>query len=197
MGYDPLSLAEQDRAREIAFSDARISAKLADAAHVELLLIERHQEPKDVTQQGDTTRRADVYIYRYDDDVLVQAIVNLYSARVDSVTTTQDVQLPLTESEATRAMQLVLDDPSAGAVIRAQYQQITAQALRNPDQQLRIHALIFRADAMPTLLGTATCGIRRCAQLMIATQDDVLIDVLPVVDLSTGKLIELSRFIEE
>ena len=197
IGYDPLSLAEQDRAREIALGDAAVSVQLADATHIELLLIERHQEPKQVMQQGGAPRRADVYLYRYDADQLIYAIVDLHTARVDNMTTTQDVQLPLTQAEATRAVQLVLGDPQAGAALRAQFQQISGQALRDATQQLRVHALIFRADAMPRRADARACGIRRCAQLMIATQDDILINLLPIVDLSRGKLIELGNFIEE
>jgi hypothetical protein len=198
-GYDPLSQTEQDLARTLAFQNPALSVQLDQAQQTELLLIERHQEAKSATRQGDWPRRADVYIYNYNTDTLIRTIVNLETGVVDSLETSQHVQLPLTERETAQAIQIALADPKANAAIQTQYQAIAGRALTDPAGQLRIQAMIFRAEARPDqkLGDAADCGLRRCAQLIMATQDDFLINLLPVVDLSGRKLLSANSFLEE
>ena len=54
---------------------------------------------------------------------------------------------------------------------------------------------IFRADANPATQGAATvCGRHRCAQLLVESTDDLLVDLLPIVDLSTGRVVSRTGF---
>jgi hypothetical protein len=105
------------------------------------------------------------------------------------------VQLPLTAGETARANQLVLADPAKQAEIGAQYQAITGAPLTEPEKQLSFSVLIFRADSMPGAHpGAAECGLHRCAQLLIAAQNDVVVNLLPIVDLSVGAVVSTGQF---
>jgi hypothetical protein len=195
-GYDPLSLQEQQQAQTLAGQQAQVAAARSAASQSELLLVERHAETKAVTQSGNWPRRADVYTYLYGSDTLQLAVVNLTTGQIDSVETVQNVQLPLNQNEADRAVQLLLADAAVMANISAQFQTITGAALTQPQSQLKLTALIYRADAMPNANpGAAACGQHRCAQLLLATQNDVAINVLPIVDLSLGALVSAGPFV--
>jgi hypothetical protein len=195
-GYDPLSFEEQERARGLAFQQGNFATTINAASRSELLLIERHAEDKSVTQSGNWPRRADVYTYVYDSDTLLHAIVNLTTGQVEAVETTQDVQLPLTQNETAQAIQFLTADAALMADIAAQYQAITGAVLDQPTAQLKFNALVYRADSMPNANpGASSCGQHRCAQFLIATHDDVVINVLPIVDLSLGALVSAGSFV--
>lgn len=197
-GFDPLSGDEQSQARALALQHPEVAQAMEAASRSELLLIERHEETKAVMQSGQWPRRADVFVYVYDSDSLFQVIVNLDTRVIDSVERSQDVQLPLTPGETARAFQLLLADAPVKANIAAQYQAITGQALTRPDRQLKFRALIYRADAQPNANpGAAACGPHRCAQFLLTTQDDVVINLLPIVDLSLGQLVSAGTFVGE
>jgi hypothetical protein len=195
-GYDPLSSEEQEQARALAVQQPDFAIALNSASRSELLLIERHEESKDVVKSGNWPRRADVYSYVYDNDTLLLAVVNLSSGQVDSFETVKDVQLPLTQAETDRAFDLLLADATLSAEIAAEYQTITGEALTDPRTQLKLNALIYRADSMPGANpGAEGCGPHRCAQFLIATQNDVVINRLPIVDLSLGALVSAGPFV--
>lgn len=195
-GYDPLSPEEQERARTLAVQRADFANALNAASRSELLLIERHTEPKAVTRSGNWPRRADVYTYLYDSDTLLLAVVNLTSGQVSSVESMQNVQLPLTQNETDHAIQLLLADATLMANIAGQYQAITGAALTQPETQLKLNTLIYRADAMPNANpGAAACGLHRCAQFLIATENDVVINLLPIVDLSIEAVVSAGPFV--
>jgi len=168
---------------------AALSDQAADRTAI--LLVERHQEAKAVTQQGQWSRRADLYLYNYDTDTLTRLLVNLESGAVETVESAQNVQLPLTPTETERAIQLVLADPQARTVLSGQYQSTSGRPLTNPRQQLDFHLLIFRAETMSAYsLGRAVeCGYHRCAQLLITALDGYLFDLLPIVDLSRNEVV--------
>ncbi|OGO28561.1 MAG: hypothetical protein A2Z16_07480 [Chloroflexi bacterium RBG_16_54_18] len=195
-GYDPLSPDEQERALTLAVQQAQFANALNTASRDETLLIERHAESKTDMRSGNWPRRADVYTYLYDSDTLMQAVVNLTSGQVDSIEMVQNVQLPLTQNETDHAIQLLLADATVMAEIGTQYQTITGTVLTQPQAQLKLNALIYRADAMPNANpGAAACGLHRCAQFLIATQNDIVINLLPIVDLSTGAVVSAGPFV--
>ena len=159
-----------------------------------VLLVERHIEEKADEDSG--ARRADVYTYSYADDTLTRTVVDLTSGAVDDTRTTEGAQLPLVDAEADRALDLALADARFVDQLEAEYQEATGRALGDPAEDLSIDAIVFRADAMPTAAtgAAAPCGVHRCAQLMISTTDDVLVDVLPIVDLSADRLVARNGF---
>lgn len=195
-GYDPLSPEEQGRARSLAVRQDDFARALNGSTRSEMILIERHEESKSDVRSGNWPRRADVYTYLYDSDTLLTAVVNLNSGRVDSIETAQNVQLPLTQHETDSAIQLLLADATVMTDIAAQYQTITGEALTQPETQLKFNTLIYRADSMPdSNPGAAACGLHRCAQFLIATQGDVVINLLPIVDLSAEELVSAGAFV--
>lgn len=192
-GFDPLSTAEQDLAAALAApAIAQLRGAKAQGA-VEPLLVERHEEDKQLYLKGAWDRRADVLVYDYASDRLIQSVVNLTTKRVDATTAVRDVQPLITAAERDRALALALADPTAGPGLRGWYQRVTKQTLDSP-AQLRVDALVFRADAMAdSKLGRNECGVRRCAQLLFATAEGQLIDVTVYVDLSRGAVFAVQQ----
>lgn len=200
-GYDPLSPAEQTRALESlrgagvqaeslflpSAAPALTSDTVSPAPAEVVLLIERHQEDKQVYATGRWPRRADVYLYRYTDNTLIRQIYNLDSGQVEQVDAVQGVQLPLTAEETQRALAIALNDQTLRPRLDAEYQLITHGPLVSADQ-LDVKAMVFHADAAPgvDLQAAGECGLRRCAQLLLATADNVALPVIPIIDLSSG-----------
>lgn len=195
-GYDPLLPEEQERAQTLAVRRPEFANAVNAASRSELLLIERHAESKSDMRSGNWPRRADVYMYLYDSDTLLLAVVNLTSGQASSVQTMQNVQLPLTQNETDHAIQLLLADTSLMANIAGQYRIITGSELTQPETQLKFNTLIYRADSMPNANpGAAACGLHRCAQFLIVTQNDVAINLLPIVDLSLETIVSAGPFV--
>jgi hypothetical protein len=198
-GTDPLSDLEIARAQELAIQGRALTTQDSTADRVEILLVERHQEPKSTSRQGNWPRRADIYSYNYDTDMLTHVLVNLNTGVVEWTESAQNIQLPLSRYETSVAIRLALTDPATRAAIEAGYQQVMQEPLQDPLSQLKLHALIFRAEAMPDRVTEATrvCGLHRCAKLILSTPTDYLINVLPVVDLSRQQVTVVNFFSEE
>ena len=213
-GYDPLTPAEQARALQALQGAGTVmqGLKLPDTAArtgsaapaadgtsaagaEEVLLVERHQEDKLTYDQGRWPRRADVYVYRYADDTLIHQVYNMDTNQVDQVDQVQGVQLPLTAAESQRALAIALADGKVRPLLAAEFRLITQQDLVAGDQ-LILKAMTFHADAAPgrDLGEAAQCGIRRCAQLLLAAGDNVALQVIPIVDLSSGRVVQALPF---
>lgn len=197
-GFDPLSPAETARALDAAGSLRSVSAsslRLAPAAAgqvavsapaEEVVLVERHQEGKDVMAAGVWPRRADVYLYRYADDTLIHALYDYTAGALATVEEVQGVQLPLTDGERQTAIALAFADPALRAQMGDEYHLITDRALTDA-AQLDIRAFNYHAGANPAMETPAdqACAINRCAQLLITADDSVTLSVLPIINLST------------
>jgi len=155
-----------------------------------VLLVERHIEDKDADA---TLRRADVYEYDYADDTLTTTLIDLADGEVDEAVTGQGDQLPLVEVEAQRALELLFADEAFAARLADEFQAATGRPLGDPDADLDVQPIVFRADAVPTAASSAAadCGIARCAQFMIQTTDNVLINLLPLVNLSDAVVVSI------
>lgn len=198
-GTDPLSAEEQARALALAQAHDPVAALYKNADRVETLLVERWQEEKGALADGVWPRRAEVALYVYDTNTFVQVVVNLKTGAVDALTTAHNVQYPLTPAEQARAWELALADPATRARIEADYQAQTRQALTNPARQLVAQALIFAADTLPDRVTEATrgCGFERCAQILLMTPDTLVVNVLPIINLSTGQVVSADFFAQE
>jgi hypothetical protein len=173
---------------------ARASAAALPAPAPELLKVEREAPAKGAP--ADTARRARVDVYRYESDTLVTLVVDPATGRVVSTTTSTGVQLPLSANEQATAVLLALEDPTVGPRIAAEYRRVSGRTLTDPDAQLRVAALVFLADSMPSRpLGNASsCGAQRCAQLLLQTSDDVLMEIMPIVNLSRSTVLDTQPF---
>lgn len=193
--YDPLTANELDAALDAAFAaGAAAGAESVSAAaflRQEVLLVERHQEPKATRQSGQTRRRSDAYIYDYTTNELKHVIVDLETQEVEVIEKYQGIQLPLTENEITNAYFLAFSQEEVRQQLNEQYRQITGGELTDA-AQLEIKAFIFTVDAMPDEVNqfSEECGIHRCAQLQFYTTDNTILDIQPIVDLSRGIVIQ-------
>lgn len=187
IGYDPLNTAEQQRALDLALSAGGANGGASGSAtRSEILLVERHQETKDVYRQGTWPRRADVYVYHYDSDTLEHRIVNLANNAIDTTEVMTDVQLPPTANEIQLAIDLAFGDPQFHSDLGVWYKELKGEELVSFDQ-LAAKAFIFHASAMGTAnVGNASvCGIQRCIQLMVYTKDMIAFEQSAILNLST------------
>ncbi len=188
-GTDPLSTTEEEAALALARGSGPAESTEVGPDDV-VLRVERHEEEKDV--EG---RRADVYVYSYDDDTLIRTLVDLATGEVAETEDLTGAQLPLVPEEADRALEVATADAAFSQLLATRYQQATGEDLTDAATQLQIDPIIFRADANPAATGrAAACGRHRCAQLMIQTTDGLLVNLLPIVDLSTERLVAREGF---
>ncbi len=186
-GTDPLSADETETVLGLARgSNPGEALGLGDDDLV--LLIERHEENKDVEEDG--LRRADVYVYSYDDDVLTLSVVDVATGTVARTAVLRDTQLPLVPEEGDRALALALADDGFPPLLATAFRQATGRDLTDPSAELLVQPIVFRGDSVPgSGPAAAVCGRHRCAQLLIRTTDDLLVEVMPVVDLSSERVI--------
>jgi hypothetical protein len=191
-GTDPLSAEEVETAAAQAQGSGHAESGGLGADDV-VLRVERHEEDKAV--EDTAPRRADVYVYSYDDDVLTLTVVNVDTGHVDSSATVPNTQLPLIREEQDRAIQLAMDDPSFAQRLSDAYHEATGRALTDVATEVEVEPIVFRADSNAATVGAARqCGRHRCAQLMLQSTDDLLIDLLPVIDLSAGRVVSQTGF---
>jgi len=203
IGTDPLTTAETRRATAAAEALYSVSAAALRTAEVapggavvsapaeSILLVERKLQGKGspIAASGSVDaapRQADIFLYRYADDVLVHAVHDLRSGQTVVVEEARGVQLPLTEDERSLATEIAFGDPALLALLQDEYRAIVGQELTGPEQ-VDVRAFVYRSGAAPEIEPpeASTCGMQRCAQLLILTPNDVTLSILPIVNLST------------
>ncbi len=183
---DPLTNNEISRVGRLITPPAlaaKFESGITTSDHQEVLLIERNEEKGAPKGQ----RRADVYIYNYATNELQESLVDLNTSEIISSVTKQGVQLPLTENELKRAKEIVFEDEDERQIIEHEYNRITSRTL-NDTSELNIKAFTFTADSLPNRINEASkqCGIHRCAQLMLYTDENIVFEISPIVNLSAG-----------
>jgi len=188
VGHDPLTGGEIEQAIKTTIENFKGDEKF------EILLIERHVESKNARSNGEWRRRSDAYVYSYDRDVLKHFLIDLETLSIDSVQEEQNIQLPLVPDEIEDALEIAYANQEFKTVLDQAYLEMTGEVLTSLDQ-LNVKAFIFRSDSMPDNVNelARNCGVRRCAQLLFYTLDNVAINMQPIVDLSEGKV---AQFIE-
>lgn len=186
---DPLSLGEVSLS-SLLTAGPKLAARSASAdgreftlKTQEVLLIERHQDKNAPSDQ----RRADVFIYDYSTNELIESLVDLKTSEVLKTSRKQNMQLPLNDNELKHVKHIVFDDEDERAIIEDEFRRITSRDLTSIDE-LNIKAFTFRADSLPNRVNEASksCGIHRCAQLMLYTQENIVFEISPIVNLSEG-----------
>lgn len=186
---DPLSLDEVSKAAALTSKPQFAARSLGDSessitnTSQELLLVERNEEKNAPSDQ----RRADVYIYDYSTNELIQSLIDLNTSEVIRSERKQGVQLPLTDNELKRVKQIVFNDEDERAILEDEYQRITSRQLSDI-ADLNIKAFTFLADSLPNRVNEASkqCGVHRCAQLMLYTRENIVFEISPIVNLSVG-----------
>jgi len=149
----------------------------------EVLLVERHEDKNAPKNQ----RRADVYIYDYSSNELIESLVDFNTNQIVRTERKKGIQLPLTEKELKRAKAIVFQDEEERAILLDEYKRITSHDLTDTEE-LNIKAFTFYADSLPNRVNEASksCGIHRCAQLMLYTAENTVFEISPIVNLSEG-----------
>ncbi|MBV7330228.1 hypothetical protein KFU94_18655 [Chloroflexi bacterium TSY] len=194
IGYDPLTEKEEASAIAAALeTESKVTEQgIATIQQHEILLVERHQESKELYASGEWPRRSDLFTYDYSTDTLLHTIVDVESGEISSRETIQGVQLPLTDNEIERALTIADADDALRQRLAQQYQAITGESLSSITQ-LNVKASIFYADAMAESVNSLAqqCGLQRCAQLLLYTADRVAFEILPIVSLSRGRVMQV------
>ena len=124
---DPLSLDEVSKASfltagpTLAARGVSTDVSAITNTSQEVLLVERNEEKGAPSNQ----RRADVFIYDYSSNELIQSLVDLNTLEVIRSERKQGVQLPLTDRELTRAKQIVFEDEDERAILEDEFRRIT------------------------------------------------------------------------
>ena len=194
---DPLNSSERSIAARLAapsassqtmFSTRRLGASATSSApEPAILLIER----RPINKNKPDSRLADVFVYDYASNELERSIIDLNTRTLVDRSRSQGTQLPLIQAEIDRAETLLFDDEEQFRLINQEYQRIIGQPLTNP-AQLHVKAFTFHADNLPQKVNQAAaeCGIRRCAQLLIYTDTNIIFEITPIIDLSANVVIQ-------
>ncbi|MBT8149118.1 MAG: hypothetical protein KJO24_04260 [Gammaproteobacteria bacterium] len=102
----------------------------------------------------------------------------------------ENLQLPLIADEVQRAFDIYLQSNYRQQLANA-YREATGQALIDIGK-VHFKAYVFHASAHPSRLNKAAkqCGKKRCAQLLLYTHENISLQLMPVVDLSRGKVLQ-------
>jgi hypothetical protein len=191
-GTDPLTEAEVQAALAEAQGSGQAEGSGLGQDDV-VLRIERHEEDKAV--EDSAPRRADVFIYSYDDDILTWQLVNVETGNVDDAEVVPDTQLPLVAEERDRVVEIAMANPAFEQRLATAFRQATGRDLGDVSTDVIVDPIVFRADSNAETTGAARqCGRHRCAQLMLRSSDDFLINLLPVIDLSAGRVASQTGF---
>lgn len=150
-----------------------------------LLLLERRRV------KGASERLADAWYYSYDSNETTHKIIDLTAGSVRSTETVIDLQLPLIDAEISRAFDIVLGSSTDRRALELAYRQVTGTEFADRSQ-VSFKAFVFHPDTVADGLEAAArrCGVHRCAQMLLYTHDNVALDMSPIVDLSTGRVLQ-------
>ncbi|MFD5252751.1 Tat pathway signal sequence domain protein [Streptomyces bobili] len=193
-GRDPLTDDEIARVERIALSRQLFNASqdVDGDRGPQPLGVDLADPEADEVDDPSAPRRAEVSFYDYKDDTLVTRTVNLDTGKVEATGSGQGVQPPLSRAENTEAATLLIADP-LGAGLRADYKDATGKALTSPDQ-LQLSSMVYRAVPGAQPAAFDSCGIHRCARLLLKVKNGPWIDTRSlVIDLSTRKVAALTR----
>lgn len=189
---DPLTSGEHAVALSVALDTLNGLTRSESEPEREVLLIERHQQAKQTVTTDSAGRQGEVFVYDYASDKLARVLVDLAAQSVLSTEEVQNVQLPLTDTEIARALDIVYADPVISQTVTEQYRAATGSEL-NSVADLNHRVFVFRADTMPDRVNerSALCGLHRCAQVLLYTYDLIAFEATPLVDLSTDEVVQV------
>ncbi len=177
---DPTLDYRERKQRRMARNNSFVSAE------PELLLVERRPADSKTSE----SRTANVYYYDYQKDQTIHCIVDAESGEVHRKIRVRNLQLPLNDNEIQRAFDIYLQSDHRGELVDAYYQ-TTGQSLIDISK-VQFKAYVFHASVNEALLNKKArrCGKTRCAQLLLYTEDNIAMNLSPVVSLSRGVVIQ-------
>lgn len=188
---DPLSPNEQLQASTLVESTLPSLKTKSSSNQYELLLVERDRSE----DKKSGVRRSNAFVYDYQTDETIVYRIDTATNKILSSVRRKNLQLPLTENEIARTVNLIFADKETFELIANEYQRITGKVL-NSSKDLEAKAFVFTADTLPEQLNSASqqCGLHRCAQILLYTHDSVVFEVSPVVNLSANLITQVIGF---
>lgn len=155
-----------------------------------LLLMEKRPQDKNAL----ATRMTDVYYYNYKKDETIHLIVNQEDGKIHKRRSVKNVQLPLIPEEIQRAYNIYLQSPHLQDLSQA-YFDATAQMLIDMNK-INFKAFIFHGEDNLNELNKEAkrCGKTRCAQLLLYTDENIALNLSPVINLSKGIVVQANTF---
>ncbi|EPH41487.1 hypothetical protein STRAU_5454 [Streptomyces aurantiacus JA 4570] len=191
IGSDPLTDAETERAEKIALNSTgslRSSARDVEGDRGPQRLSTNLGENEGDESAADEARRADIIYYDYEKDTVITKTVNLESGKVESTTSSRNVQPPANKEELSEAARLLIADEH-GKGLKEDYKKATGKALTGPGD-LDLSGFIFRGETrkhVPSDL--KECGAHRCVQVVAKVKNGPWIDTRAfAVDLSARRV---------
>ncbi len=154
----------------------------------ELLLIEPRVKEKNA---GDVNE-ADVYIYDYETDDVIHMIVDMNDRRVTKRERIKNLQLPLVEGERRQALDIAFGNEQNKQAIGQAFFDITGRSL-DSIRQIKYKAFVFLASSVSEQKArdVSSCGLHRCAKLLLYTADNIALDLSPIIDLSSERVLQI------
>lgn len=176
-----LSGVRSAASKQQRFSASSVAAPLAP----QLLLMERRRD------KGASVRLADAWYYSYEHNETTHNVIDLASGNVISSEVVIGTQLPLVDTEITRAFDVLLASTPDRLALEQAYKDVTGKPFKDRSQ-VSFKAFIFHPDTVVDGLTPAArrCGVHRCAQMLIYTHDNIALDTAPVVDISTSRVLQ-------
>ncbi|MFE5791872.1 Tat pathway signal sequence domain protein [Streptomyces sp. NPDC056503] len=189
-GTDPLTDAELERARTLAFGPADGAARQdvdGDRGRPQHL----GTELADPAPGREAARRAQVRFYDYARDELVTRTVDLATGKVEATSARRGVQPSAHPEELRAALGLILASP-LGQGVKEDYRDATGTELRSADQ-LWFNGDVYRTHReknVPEAL--SRCGEHRCVRLVTKVRNGAWIDTRNlIVDLSARNVVRV------
>jgi len=141
--------------------------------------------------KGASVRLADAWYYSYEHNETTHNVIDLASGNVISSEVVIGTQLPLVDTEITRAFDVLLASAPDRVALEQAYKDVTGKPFKDRSQ-VSFKAFIFHPDTVVDGLTPAArrCGVHRCAQMLIYTHDNIALDTAPVVDISTSRVLQ-------
>lgn len=150
-------------------------------------------EPRILEKDAGDRREADIYIYDYATDEVIHFIIDmvdralLHSARV------RNVQLPLVEDERATALDIAFRNEVNRRQLDAAFLAATGRTL-DSIREIKYKAFVFLAASVSEqkAINVRECGLHRCAKLLLYTADNTALDLSPIIDLSSRRVLQIT-----
>lgn len=190
---DPLNRDEVDRILagverknpKLKRNSIKMSRKSLIPQDPVLLLIEK----RPLERKGQP-QLSDVYYYDYQKDRTIHCIVDPSTGEVHKQRVSAKLQLPLIDEEVQRAFDIYLQSRHRSDLAAA-YLDATGQSLIDV-RKVHFKAYTFHGAENEKALNKKSrrCGKTRCAQILLYTEDNIALNLSPVVNLAKATVVQ-------
>lgn len=191
---DPLSEAERNlasnRARQATLALTGTAAADDPGDQLQVLIAELHV-PFGKSAQGGADRLANVMLYDYRNNRSVVALVDLVDGEIRSLQSQKKHQPALNAWEAARAHAIAMANETTVDAIGVEYTKASDHSMPSVDE-IESSTLVFTRIFAPDQVNAQAnlCGVERCAQITFFAGDDVALNLMVIVNLSLGRVVQ-------